>query len=119
MRAQIVAFYSSLKSLLDDVPSIRQSFFLTGEASEPRAVLDRPDLRYRQLSKTKVLVQPPEAASVPKDTLNQQPQGYGATTDDSAESSEGFNVIIFKFSVFIKKSYRAALGPIFWLLPLS
>ncbi|KAF0044021.1 hypothetical protein F2P81_003179 [Scophthalmus maximus] len=40
VRAQIVAYYSSLSSLLDDTPSIRQSHFMTERAGEPRVVPD-------------------------------------------------------------------------------
>lgn len=51
MRAQIVAYYYSLSSLLDDIPSIRQSLFTTERASKPKVVLDSgvdlcPDPRY-------------------------------------------------------------------------
>lgn len=54
MRAQIVAYYFSLTSLLDDVPSIRQSHFMIGRAGEPKVSLDSgadlcPDPRYKQL----------------------------------------------------------------------
>ncbi|XP_070834690.1 uncharacterized protein [Chaetodon trifascialis] len=40
VRAQIVAYYNSLTSLLDDVPSIRQSHFVFGQAGEPEVILD-------------------------------------------------------------------------------
>ncbi|XP_060918900.1 coiled-coil domain-containing protein 162 [Labrus mixtus] len=35
VRAQIVAYYSSLSSVLEDVPSVRQSHFMIGQASDP------------------------------------------------------------------------------------
>lgn len=40
VRAQIVAYYYSLMSLLDEVPSIRQSHFIIGQASNPSDALD-------------------------------------------------------------------------------
>ncbi|XP_036928246.1 uncharacterized protein si:ch73-242m19.1 isoform X2 [Acanthopagrus latus] len=40
VRAQIVAYYFSLSSLLDDVPSVRQSHFMIGKAGEPKVSLD-------------------------------------------------------------------------------
>nr|XP_020463698.1 uncharacterized protein LOC109964611 isoform X3 [Monopterus albus]XP_020463699.1 uncharacterized protein LOC109964611 isoform X3 [Monopterus albus]XP_020463700.1 uncharacterized protein LOC109964611 isoform X3 [Monopterus albus] len=40
VRAQIVAYYYSLTSLLDEIPSIRQSHFMIGQASEASAILD-------------------------------------------------------------------------------
>ena len=54
VRAQIVAYYFSLSSLLDDVPSVRQSHFMIGRAGEPKVSLDSgadlcPDPRYTQL----------------------------------------------------------------------
>ncbi|XP_049452775.1 uncharacterized protein si:ch73-242m19.1 isoform X1 [Epinephelus fuscoguttatus] len=50
VRAQIVAYYNSLSFLLDAIPSICQSHFVTGRAREPRVILDsgadlRPDPR--------------------------------------------------------------------------
>lgn len=54
MRAQIVAYYFSLTSLLDDVPAIRQANFMIGRAGGPKVSLDSaadlcPDPRYKQL----------------------------------------------------------------------
>lgn len=43
VRAQIVAYYSSLSFLLDDIPSIRQSHF--GQSGETKAAGSAPDLR--------------------------------------------------------------------------
>ncbi|KAF7666918.1 hypothetical protein LDENG_00087360 [Lucifuga dentata] len=40
VRAQIVAYYYSLASILDDVPSIRQSHFMIGRAHDPKVSLD-------------------------------------------------------------------------------
>ncbi|XP_073339210.1 uncharacterized protein [Pagrus major] len=40
VRAQIVAYYFSLTSLLDNVPIIRQSHFMIGRAGEPKVFLD-------------------------------------------------------------------------------
>lgn len=40
VRAQIVAYYYSLTSLLDDVPSVRQSHFMIGQVGEPKVMLD-------------------------------------------------------------------------------
>ncbi|XP_067336381.1 uncharacterized protein si:ch73-242m19.1 isoform X1 [Channa argus] len=40
VRAQIVAYYYSLMSLLDNIPSIRQSHFMIGQASEAKVVVD-------------------------------------------------------------------------------
>uniref|UniRef100_A0AAQ6IJB5 Si:ch73-242m19.1 n=1 Tax=Anabas testudineus TaxID=64144 RepID=A0AAQ6IJB5_ANATE len=40
VRAQIVAYYYSLMSLLDDIPSIRRSHFVIGQAAEPKVILD-------------------------------------------------------------------------------
>lgn len=47
VRAQIVAFYSSLNFLLDDIPSVRQSHF--GQTGETGSAADlRPEPRYNQ-----------------------------------------------------------------------
>lgn len=40
VRAQIIAYYFSLGSILDDIPSIRQSHFIIGQAGSPRVSLD-------------------------------------------------------------------------------
>ncbi|XP_039992863.1 coiled-coil domain-containing protein 162-like [Xiphias gladius] len=40
VRAQIVAYYYSLTSLLDGIPSIRRSHFTTEQAGEPKPILD-------------------------------------------------------------------------------
>ncbi|XP_053192243.1 uncharacterized protein si:ch73-242m19.1 [Scomber japonicus] len=50
VRAQIVAYNYSLNSLLEDIPSIRQSHFMRGQVSDPKGILDsgadlRPDPR--------------------------------------------------------------------------
>lgn len=50
VRAQIVAYHYSLTCLLDDIPSIRQSHFMSGQVSKAKVILDsgvdlRPDPR--------------------------------------------------------------------------
>ncbi|KAM6968645.1 coiled-coil domain-containing protein 162 [Tautogolabrus adspersus] len=40
VRAQIVAYYYSLSSILEEVPSVRQSHFMIGQASDPRVTLN-------------------------------------------------------------------------------
>ncbi|XP_076013621.1 uncharacterized protein LOC143006168 [Genypterus blacodes] len=40
VRAQIIAYYFSLSSILDDIPSVRQSHFMIGQASAPRVGVD-------------------------------------------------------------------------------
>lgn len=73
LRGQIMAYCNSLRVLLDDFPTIRDTFFMVGQPNEKKGLKDssgefKADPRYARLLKLVVLL--------PRPTLSQESIRY-------------------------------------------